>query len=190
MIRADHRDGDPIVPYRRKELPRSHEEALLAALDILADSFAEDLRSRSDREYLEGALIQDYLPPKHRRRYGKEFGRKFLACLRAVAWKFKAPGAYKLGSVGEEMAMNGAIEFARDLLADKGVNADFELFRALVFEDVDFEMLYLPGLDGIEDDPPLDYVNLRFEDWFEPFQPDLDEYSPRMDLENRPGGDL
>jgi hypothetical protein len=171
MIRADHEPGEPIVPYEREEeLPLNHEEALLAAFDVLGDAFADELEDMSDAEYVKESFMSTFLPPKFRRRYTKNFGRKFLTCLRAVGWKFRAPGVYRLGSVGEEMAMFAAIRFAEGQLMDEGVKEpDFNLFRGAVFEDNDYEDLFRPELDGIEDDQRMGYANLRFSEWFEPF---------------------
>jgi hypothetical protein len=44
----------------------------------------------------------------------------------------------------------------------------------LAFEDWDFEMLFDPAYDGVEDsvDPRNEVVNLHFDEWFKPFNDD------------------
>ena len=44
----------------------------------------------------------------------------------------------------------------------------------LAFEDWDFEMLFDPAYDGVDDsvDPRNEVVNLHFDEWFKPFNDD------------------
>jgi hypothetical protein len=70
------------------------------------------------------------------------------------------------------------IEEARTLLlADSELDeaeANFNSFESVAFEDWDFEMLFDPAYDGVEDcvDPRNDVVNLHFDEWFKPFNDD------------------
>ncbi len=53
-----------------------------------------------------------------------------------------------------------------------GIEADFGAFEDAIYQDMDFEYLYEPEADGIEDSElgaELGIGNLRFSDWFKPF---------------------
>ena len=173
--------------YRRDELTPVQREALYRAARQLTDLFLDDLRKLARREVaFADTDMAEYLPRKHLGRYNLSFAERFLVCILTVVWKLREPGMHWLACTAEELALRAIIEEARTLvLADPGLDeaeADFGSFESVAFEDWDFEMLFDPAYDGVEDasDPREDVVNLRFEEWFEPFNdrvihPYLDE---------------
>jgi hypothetical protein len=75
-----------------------------------------------------------------------------------------------------ELALHAIVSEAEALILadpemDDAAAANFNEFRATAFEDSDYEMLFDGAGDGIEDstDPKSYVVNLRFSDWFKPF---------------------
>jgi hypothetical protein len=79
------------------------------------------------------------------------------------------------GVHGRGAALRAIVEEARAvLLADPELDeaeANFTSFESVAFEDWDFEMLFEPAVDGVEDssDPRDGVVNLHFDEWFKPF---------------------
>jgi len=64
------------------------------------------------------------------------------------------------------------IERASAILEMDDIDADFGAFEDAIYQDLDFEFLYEPELDGIEDGKlgaELGTGNLRFSEWFKPF---------------------
>ena len=99
--------------------------------------------------------MPEYLPRKHLSRYNLALAERFLVCVPTVAWKLREPGVQWLACTAEELALRAIIEEARTLLlADSELGkaeADFNSFESVAFEDWDFEMLFDPAYDGVED---------------------------------------
>ena len=77
-----------------------------------------------------------------------------------------------LSCTAEELALHVIIEEAKYILEEEEVEADFNLFEDVVYQDADFEYLYMDKFDGIEDSEAgaeLGIGNLHFDEWFEPF---------------------
>jgi len=162
--------------YTDEELPKDHEQALRFATDLLVDDFFVDIRLLLDDQAdapFAGMSMADYLPPKYLSRYTPQFAKRFLTCLLTVAWKLWAPGIHHLACVGEELALAAIIDRARYVLEDEGIEPDFSGLAECAFEDKDFEWLFEPELDGIEDTSMgrmLAIANLHFDEWFKPFR--------------------
>lgn len=159
--------------YTPDELPPRHEDALLTAIDLLVDECFEDISALLDGADFSSVEMATYLPPKYLPRYTPQFAKQFLACILTVAWKLRAPGVHRLACVAEELALAAIIERARDVLEDQGVEPAFGAFEQCAFEDLDYELLFRPELDGIEDTAVgrnLAMANLHFGDWFSPFR--------------------
>jgi hypothetical protein len=59
------------------------------------------------------------------------------------------------------------------VLVDQGKDVDFSTFEQLAYEDMDFELLFEPHLDGIEDTVAgqgMAIAYLHFDQWFTPFR--------------------
>jgi hypothetical protein len=160
-------------------LPENHRRALLTAMDVLTDFFFGDIESLASAipDRFENTYMAGFLPDRYVHRYTPLFARQFLMCMATVAWKLRSPGEHLLACVAEELALHALIEEAKRLLDEDGVPADFESFEDVAFEDLDFEMLFDPQWDGIEDygneqAPEMRFANLRFDEWFLPFRPD------------------
>jgi hypothetical protein len=167
--------------YKRDDLTPTQREALYRAARQLADMFFDDLRRLARREvtFAETSMA-DYLPRKHLGRYDLSFAERFVVCLLTVAWKLRDSSKQWLACTAEELALRAMIEEARTLLLadpeldNAGAEANFNRFESVAFEDWDFEMLFDPAYDGVEDasDPRNDIVNLHFDEWFWPFNDD------------------
>lgn len=162
--------------YGRRILPLHHAEALDWACADLTDSFFDDLGLLQRRGKFSSTSMSVFLPTKFLLRYDLEFAKRFSLCLAAVAWKLRALGLHRLACTGEEIALRAVVTVARDLLSLDNVEPDFSAFEEVAFEDTDFEFLFDPRHDGIEELPQIIAlarpVNLSFKDWFKPFRDD------------------
>ena len=161
--------------YSDDILPPDHLDALFAAADRLTDEFFEDVALLlEDGEFAETSMA-DYLPSRYLPRYTPLFAKQFLVCLMTVAWKLRAPGSHRLACLAEELALGALIKAAEEILGERGERADFAAFMDTAFEDADFELLFAPALDGIEESQigrDLGVGSLKFEEWFSPFRAD------------------
>jgi len=151
-----------------KYLPKNHRNALFSALTILSDEFFED--DLEDEEH----IFRELLPRKYFHQYTPLFLKQFYTTLLTVGYKLALPrkSSTLIACVAEELALRILIERASELLEDDGIDADFGAFEDVIYQDIDFEYLYEPDMDGIEDSEAgaeLRIVNLHFSDWFKPF---------------------
>jgi len=153
--------------YPTSIMPESHWEALLSGCEILVDEGFMDLD-----------ILKDRLPSRYEHLYDEAFLRRFHLCLVMVHYKLKSPRWYRLACVGEELALDAAIDQAKSVLEtnEDGPPIDEEAFRnfeQLAFKDLDFEWLFKQEMDGIESDPDLAnqmrIVHLHPTEWFLPF---------------------
>ena len=179
------------VGYSDDILPPDHRDALLAAVDRLTDEFFEDVAALlADGEFAETSMADD-LPSRYLPRYTPLFAKQFLVCVTTVAWKLRAPGAHRLACRAEELALGALIRAAEGILSEGGGQADFDLFADTAFEDLDFELLFSPALDGIDESQTGRYLgvgSLRFEEWFSPFRGD-EPVHPYVEAAQGSGGD-
>jgi hypothetical protein len=156
-------------------LPRSHHKALLDAIDMLVDEGYEDIAALRDGEELDHTGLLDFLPPRYRHRYTVLFAKQFHVSIIMAAWKLHAPGYTSLSCVAEELALAAIIQRAATLLEADGETPDFMEFEDSVFEDMDFEQLWDPSLDGLAETEvgrALGMPSLDFRNWFTPFRPE------------------
>jgi hypothetical protein len=138
---------------------------------LVDETFADLAELKAGTPFSE-LMAADWLPRTTLHRYDAKFLREFLVCLASVGLKMRLPGFHPLGCVGEELALHAMIERASVVLDLDGVAADFDPWEAEVFEDLDFEMLFDPADDGIEDTAlaaRLGIANLKYDEWFVPF---------------------
>ena len=118
--------------------------------------------------------LGSHLPRRHVFRYTPLFAKRFFTCFLTVAWKVaqRRPPSQLLSCVAEELALYALIKEAEAHMEIQELAYDFGDFEDVAFQDLDFEWLYDPKFDGIEDSAlanELAMANLRFEDWFKPF---------------------
>lgn len=130
-------------------------------------------------ELFDRIFVATYLPRPFAHRYTVGFFKKFLIAVVSVGMKMAAGDEVHLSSTAEELALNAIVDSAKiGLEVGTVVDADperLDLFAEDLLEDRDFEMLFSPNFDGIEESPiaeELGVANLRFEEWFEPFRGD------------------
>jgi hypothetical protein len=154
-----------------EDLPPAHREALFLAIDELVDEGFADIAALLVGADFADTSMAEYLPPTYLPRYTPQFAKQFLTCILTVAWKLGAPGDYALACVAEELALAALIERATTLLEEQDREADFSALEESAFEDRDFELLFEPHLDGIENTAAgHTMANLRFDEWFTPFR--------------------
>jgi hypothetical protein len=93
-------------------------------------------------------------------------------------------GEVVLSSAAEEMAFRALVsraqedEYLWEDLCDQSGDArpgsarvDFDEFSELLNQDFDYELLFVPSVDGIEHsaDEAVDFAGLKFDEWFQPF---------------------
>ncbi|MDD0858528.1 hypothetical protein NHF46_13595 [Arthrobacter alpinus] len=116
------------------------------------------------------------LPPLQAASYGPLFAQRFLAVAfdlgTALATAFEAPAC-----VAQELALKlvlDQVEVLADLLPNLGLAEDWRsTAEDMLFEDLDHELLYVPELDGISNDPAVasaGMANLDVSAWFTPFE--------------------
>ena len=149
-------------------LPNDHREALYDCLCLLTDDFLNS-------ENPEDSSLAWNLPRKYLPRYTEVFLRRFFISFLTVGYKlaYQEPTELLPSCVAEELGLHILIEGASAHLKDvKQVKADFSLFEDLAFQDGDFEYLYNPKYDGIEDSSigaEHGIGLLHIDEWFIPF---------------------
>jgi DNA-binding CsgD family transcriptional regulator len=151
-------------------------EAVVKAIGFLTDRFVEDVASlEHDEDFaFDDTEMAAYLPRKYRTRYDRDgFARKFLVCLVVVGWKLRAPGWEPVACVAEELALRAVLRTAEEIYAeDHGVPGDFGWLWETGFQDADYEFLFDPKNDGIEDTElarRLGLTEIGFASWFDGF---------------------
>ncbi len=162
-----------------RDLPEPQRRALLAACDLLIDQSFEDLAALDQGAAFRDLWMAEWVPTKYLPRYDALFAKKLTVCLIAVAGKLTDPHPHLLASVAEEMALAAIVEQAATDLEEAGREGDVTELRDVAdgaFQDRDFELLFNPRWDGIEETEAgerLAMANLRFEDWFRPFRDEV-----------------
>ena len=157
-----------VAQYWSYCLPESHREALHSALCLLSDDFFADAEGQAP-------LLAGLLPRAYLARYNEGFLRKWFVTVSTVGYKLAQaqPPSPLLSCTAEELALRALVDEAKELLDQEGIEADFGLFEDDVFEDVDYEFLFRPETDGIEDSATgasLGISRLRFDEWFTRFE--------------------
>jgi hypothetical protein len=175
---VDSETGEPVLTVRTRE-------HLLRAAEMLADQIGEDIRmleARLQRDpqadvWESLSWLHQYLPTAYAASYDYGFLRDFQTTVLTVIYQLG--GSWTgLASVMEELAMNAILESADThlaLLKDEGEDVgdiDFTGLWELAFWDLDFEVLFQPELDGIQNTDiglQTGMANLDRSDWFRMF---------------------
>lgn len=168
--------------YRRTILKKEQWSALEYANSELIDEILEDIRLLEDHANIDELSMVDMLPPAFRHHYNVSFMKKFLICMVSVGLKHRMKGFHLLGCTAEEIAVNMMIQRAMSILEQLWETEmrrgepplDFDNWADVALEDEDVRWLFQPGLDGIENSRfavEAGIANLRFSEWFLPFDP-------------------
>jgi hypothetical protein len=158
------------------ELDAVLKRALMDACVVTVDEAFNSLEALADGSDFAQTPMAAWLPQKHLLRFDAGFARCFLVCLVAVAGKLADRDPHVLGSVAEEMALAAILDEAEAILETSGGHADMRAVAQSAFQDADFEILFNPELDGLEEDESIAHLaltNLRFKDWFTPFRDEV-----------------
>lgn len=151
-----------------KYLPENHRKALYTALCTLTDEFFY-----YDPESEEN-VFRDLLPRRYTSFYNPIFLKKFFVSFLTVSYKLAlSEGSDTLiACTAEEIALHILIERASAVLEMEGIESDFDAFEDMVLQDVDFEFLYEPESEWIDEKKNRDELgmaNLHPSEWFKPF---------------------
>jgi len=158
------------------ELEMDLRRALLDACSIVADEAFNSLEELAEGSSFADTFMASWVPRKYLGRYDTHFARGFAACVISVAGKLTDRHPHVLASVAEEMALAAILDEAESILETRGHPVHMRAEAEAAFQDADFELLFTPRWDGLEDDEAVAHLaiaNLRFEDWFRPFRDEI-----------------
>jgi hypothetical protein len=139
----------PPMRYGPDVLPEIKRAALHAAVATLLDDGLEALATDGD---LSESMLVWYLPPRLAPHYHEGLYRSMLVAVANVGGQLAGTDAPTLRCLADELALHVIIEQAGAWLESRGeLDEGWGDYEDLVFEDVDFELLYDPAWDGIED---------------------------------------
>jgi hypothetical protein len=153
---------DATSPAER-EMLRS---ALQSLIDLLFDLYAalpESGPPPADFRH-DGLMV---FPPAYVGRYDRPFVRRAIVAAASLGQKLAGAGWFDLASTMEEILFGTIMENT-----DIEIGDVFDDLEESVFQDLDYELLFSPQFDGIENDEMNEryaFANLRFEEWFDPF---------------------
>lgn len=160
--------------YGPDVLPDLNREALHAAVVLLLDDGFDALSSTGD---LNESMLAWHLPARLEKHYHEGLYRSMLVAVANLGGQLAHTDSPTLRCLADEMALHVVIEQAGAWLEARGEAYEgWGLYEDCVFEDTDFELLYDPAWDGIEDletdvSRQEGMTNLHPNDWFKPFQP-------------------
>ena len=143
--------------------------ALQALIDLLFDLYAAlPASGAAPTGFRHDGLLT--FPPSYLDRYDRLFVRRAIVAAASLGQKLAGAGWFDLGSTMEEMLFGTIMESVQN--TDVEIGDVFDDLEESVFQDLDYEMLFSPQFDGIENtDTAAQYAhaNLRFDEWFAPF---------------------
>lgn len=172
----DPEETDPAVRARRLREATMLRGAIHWAYETFIDELLGDVALlREDPEGAEGTFHISGLPPLQAASYGPLFAQRFLAVAfdlgTALATAFQGPTC-----VAQELALKlllDQVEVLADMLDGLGLATDWRSSAEdTLFEDLDHELLYDPGLAGIGTSPAfasLGLADMDVSSWFTPF---------------------
>ncbi len=168
---APHSDERLLGEAFRDTLPLAYRRALTEAAVLLEDEWFWSAASAPGEDHGLGRL-RDALPPRYQLEYSPRLARQFSICLLMVAWKLAQPVFPGIACIAEQLVIRALIEQAKTLLDLDGAEQDdwpWEEFEDLVYPDADFEILFDPNRDGLDESEVgqvLGMVSFRFDDLF------------------------
>jgi hypothetical protein len=127
--------------------------ALQSAVDVLIDDFLMDAANTNATDWsVHNTAMSSYLPPHYLVRFSSRHARQFLVATISVAGYLVQPHWPYPSCLAEELALRALIEMAQtDLELHGWDEGNFDAFIDTAYMDVDFELLFDPANDGIED---------------------------------------
>ncbi len=161
-------------------ITREKYQLLCETGDQLIDMIFDDVVAVMDTHQPDPLL--NWLPSQFARHYTPLFAKQFLVTVITVTGALdKWDGEFALVTcTAEALALHHVIELTKsriEVQADMAGRApaeddlDFSAFEDLLFPDLDYEFLFRPEWDGIEDSEiaEADGMFLRFDQWFIPY---------------------
>lgn len=179
--------GPELGAGRGTEVARAELTAgvLMSAVDVLIDHLFDDLvqleSSEADSVLAysdpESLLALSMLPAHHRHRYTPLFVRRFIVAVIAVTGRLTRESWEPAVTVAEELGLHLLGEQTEVLIEIAGLESDVDpdwrgAYNDAVLEDLDYEVLFEAGLDGIDEDESLQHLHMApmsFSAWFRPF---------------------
>jgi hypothetical protein len=156
---------DATSPAER-EMLRS---ALGSLIDLLFDLYAAlPASGPAPAGFAHDGLM--VFPPAYIGRYDRPFVRRAIVAAAGLGQKLAGPGWFDLASTMEEILFGTIMESVQN--TDIEIGDVFDDLEETVFQDLDYELLFSPQFDGIENDEFREryaFANLRFDEWFAPF---------------------
>ena len=156
---------DATSPGERGML-RTALQALIELLFALYEALPPSGPAPSDFKH-DGLLV---FPPAYIARYDRPFVRRAIVAAASLGQKLSGPGWFDLASTMEEILFGTIMESVQN--TDVEIGDVFDDLEESVFQDLDYEMLFSPQFDGIENDAMGEryaFANLQFHEWFKPF---------------------
>jgi hypothetical protein len=143
------------------ELPHQERDYLRAACELLIVQFFDDIRD-VDRERwsLEKTAMLAFLPARYRPRFTPDDAIDFYICLVSVVGKLGQQQWQFPACLAEELALRALLEVARAQAASHEHNVDYGKFADDAFRDHDFEYLFRPEEDGIEESEVGEFLRM------------------------------
>jgi hypothetical protein len=178
-------DPDELRAARRRR------GALMFAANVVFDRILDDLViSDEQRKRLgEERFVDEYLPTQYRQRYDAPFLRKLLATAAKVSQDLATADYSYPGCTAEELVLSMIVQQWQVLLDLTELGQSWTDLSEYLFEDTDFEYLFEPEMDGVENDP-LVHKTSGIEvnpigDWFVPFNADSRVHPYAIDMAER-----
>jgi len=163
--------------------------AIMSATETLVDHLFDDLRALEESGVENAAqydgddllIALDRLPPRFQHQYGPLFVRKFLVATVSVTERLAHPDEWRpLTTLVEELALHlltieAVVILEGGGLAHLAYPEWLGVFDDLVLEDSDYEMLYDPSLDGLDESAvgaSAGMAPMSFSSWFRPYNHD------------------
>jgi hypothetical protein len=143
--------------------------ALQALIDLLFDLYAQlpETGSAAPDFSHDGLLV---FPPAYVTRYDRPFVRSAIVAAASLGQKMAGASWFDLGSTMEEILFGTIMESVQN--TDIEIGDVFDDLEDSIFQDLDYELLFSPQFDGIENGASAEryaFANLRYDEWFLPF---------------------
>jgi len=151
-------------------LPGRLVEELGAGMEMLYSNLTESLCALMTNQDVQDTWLYNQLPYFARLRCDTRLCRDFLITLSTLAFKTFGPSPFPIACRAEELLLAWAadeVEAFREMGGEKF--EDKEDFLGEIIGDLDFQLMYDPAFDGIDQAPYLRTGSFRLEDWFRPY---------------------
>ncbi|HEY7031029.1 MAG TPA: recombinase family protein [Thermomicrobiales bacterium] len=148
-------------------------EAIRRASIFVIDCLFLDLESVGQEGWdVATSFFGACLPRRYRRRYTPDFLRRFFVCVVVAARNLAQAEPAPVACLAEALAVRAIVDTARVRLEREGRTLDGAAVEEEVLEDRDFEYLFDPAQDGVEDSFFGRFVGMEplgIAHWFVPY---------------------